>query len=307
MNIPSVLGLNPLLPDGAPNPISHWLDLFVQQRFFPIFSLLFGVGFGMMWSTASTRAARPRLALARRLGTLLLLGAAHQLLQPGEALLPYSLAGLVFLLPATFLPDRRWARILVPVTGGALLLAALLLTGGGLSLIPGLFLLGFAAGASGFVRRIAESPRTGRIAAALALGATAASAAVLLATTYTERALWQGFALESALGLVMALAYASAFIALLHSPLRRMLTGLFAPLGRMALTNYVTATLLMVALRLAPSGLDPAHAEVRDWTFAMVFCGAVLAVQWLWSALWLRRFRQGPLERAWRAATWWRA
>lgn len=306
VNAPSILGLSPLLPDGSPNPVSHWLDLFVQQRFFPIFSLLFGVGFGMLWRIAGTRTSRPRLALARRLGVLVLLGAAHQFLQPGEALLPYGLAGLVFLLPATFLPDRRWARVLVPAAGAALLLTALLLTGGGPALIPGLFLLGFAAGEADLARRIESSPRTWWIASLLAVTTAAAGTALLTTTSYTERALWQGFALESALGLVMAAAYVSAFIAVLHSPLRRVLTAAFGPLGRMALTNYVTATLLLVGLRLLPSGLDPAGAGVRDWTLTMVFCGAVLAVQWIWSSLWLMRFRQGPLERMWRMATWWR-
>ena len=50
----------------AENAVSHFLNLFVQQRFFPIFSLLFGVGFGMMWSRARERSQRPRLVLLRR-------------------------------------------------------------------------------------------------------------------------------------------------------------------------------------------------------------------------------------------------
>jgi hypothetical protein blinB_16097 len=48
----------------AENAVSHFLNLFVQQRFFPIFSLLFGIGFGMMWSRARERSQRPRLAVA---------------------------------------------------------------------------------------------------------------------------------------------------------------------------------------------------------------------------------------------------
>ncbi|MFW8623419.1 hypothetical protein ACOI1A_05600 [Corynebacterium glutamicum] len=35
------------------------------------------------------------------------LGIIHQILQPGEALLPYAIVGLVILLPSSWLP--RWA------------------------------------------------------------------------------------------------------------------------------------------------------------------------------------------------------
>ncbi|NJI21400.1 hypothetical protein HBJ00_22630, partial [Aeromonas veronii] len=91
------------------------------------FSFLFGIGFGIMWLSASRRSPRPRLALLRRflfLGVLGVLGALHMLLQPGEALLPYAIAALVVLLPSTWIP----ARLLAPVTaslGGLLLLAGI--------------------------------------------------------------------------------------------------------------------------------------------------------------------------------------
>ena len=72
----------------AENAVSHFLNLFVQQRFFPIFSLLFGIGFGMMWSRARERSQRPRLVLLRRILFLLALGIPHEMVHPGEALLP---------------------------------------------------------------------------------------------------------------------------------------------------------------------------------------------------------------------------
>ncbi len=121
------------------------MDTYVQGRFFPIFSLLFGIGFGMLWLIAPGRTARPRVALLRRLLFFGLLGALHQLLQPGEALLPYALVGLVLLLPATFLPQKPWARWLLIVVGAALLFVGTW-EGGGIYQIPGLFLLGFVAG-----------------------------------------------------------------------------------------------------------------------------------------------------------------
>ena len=86
---------------------------------------------------------------------------------------------------------------------------------------------------------------------------------------------------------------------LLRTPLRPVLQSLFAPLGRMALTNYLTATLLVLAaarLLGLPIGLSS--------SVAFQAAGVILAAQWLFSTLWLRRYRQGPLEWLWRWATW---
>lgn len=47
-------------PGGAE---AAWLGLLVEQRFFPIFSLLFGVGFSLLLDSAAARTARPRVVL----------------------------------------------------------------------------------------------------------------------------------------------------------------------------------------------------------------------------------------------------
>lgn len=68
----------------------------------------------------------------------------------------------------------------------------------------------------------------------------------------------------------------------------------------MALTNYLTATVLvLLAARLC--GCSP-----EAWSSARVAAtsAGILAVQWLWSVLWLRTHRYGPLEWLWRWATW---
>lgn len=114
----------------------------------------------------SAPARTPRLALLRRLIVFGLLGALHMQLQPGEALLPYAIADLVLLLPVSFLPSKRWAQIFIASVGTLLLLGATW-TGGGLSQVPGLFLLGYVAGITGLPHRIATSPRTSLWAAPL--------------------------------------------------------------------------------------------------------------------------------------------
>ncbi|WP_433249238.1 DUF418 domain-containing protein [Streptosporangium sp. CA-135522] len=77
---------------------------------------------------------------------------------------------------------------------------------------------------------------------------------------------------------------------------------LLAPLGRMALTNYVLAT-PVVLLVMGPLGL--VESESYGTVFALT--AAIVVVQAAFSAWWLGRFRYGPLEWVWRCGTWWQA
>jgi uncharacterized protein len=91
----------------------------------------------------------------------------------------------------------------------------------------------------------------------------------------------------------LALAYASAV--LLSWP--RPVLLYFVPLGRMALTVYITQTVLQLLLfygyGLGLTGHFP------FWAIPLL-AGAILMVQQRLCALWLARFGQGPLERMWR-------
>jgi uncharacterized membrane protein YeiB len=284
------------LPAGAGDAggVDDWLMLVVDQRFFPIFSFLFGVGFSLLMESATDRAARPRLILLRRLLVLLALGLAHMfLLWRGDILTIYATVGLVVLLPSTWLP--RWA---VAGLAAVLMAVGMIFFGGGFSLVPGLFLLGSALTRYGVIARIERSTR-GPAVIALLLAAGAAPA--LWTQAHFEQA---GDSLSFRIsyplaGSLVAGVYVCALLVLLRTPLRPALRAVFAPLGRMALTNYLTATVLVLtAGRLL--------GESDGWPTTTVFliAGAILTTQWLWSALWLRRYRQGPLEWLWRWATW---
>ena len=296
VNLPPIFGLG---VDGGARDFYRFYADFVQNRFFPIFSFLFGIGFGLMWLTARDRSSRPRLALLRRFAFLGILGGLHQLLQPGEALLPYALAGIVILLPATWIADR-W-RNGVTVVLGVILLAVGVATGGGMAVIPGLFLVGFAIGASGFLRSVLTHPGRVAIAGVLALAATIVGFA---GTDYTTRQINQW--INAGLGILMALTYIVAVLLLLRTPAEAVLKSIFAPLGRMALSNYVGATVILVTVRLATP--DLARFDDRGGYLAgLVICTGIIIVQVIVSTLWLRRFGQGPLEKLWRLVTWGRS
>lgn len=269
---------------------SGWLQLFVQQRFFPIFSLLFGIGFSLFLNSAGQRTAHPRVLLLRRLLLLLVGGALFELIQGGSALLPYALVGLVVLLPSTWLP--RWA---VAAAAVVLTVASLVVTGGGIWLIPGMFLLGSSITRYGFAGSIGRS-RGGSVVALAAFTTLAVPLAMWSASTIKTA----NFDLVSgAAGLAMAGVYVSLLSLLMTTQASVILERVFAPLGKMALTNYVAGAPLMLSMG--------ALFDLRNstsWPLLLWGCVVILVLQWCASSLWLRYFAQGPLEWLWRWGTW---
>lgn len=95
----------------------------------------------------------------------------------------------------------------------------------------------------------------------------------------------------------IALAYASGLI-LLTSRGVGWVRRIFAPVGQMAFTNYLTQTLIMTTLFYMPWG--PRLMGQVDYPGQSAIVVAVWALQLIWSPLWLSRFRMGPLEWLWR-------
>jgi uncharacterized membrane protein YeiB len=211
----------------------------------------------------------------------------------GDILTVYALVGLVVLLPSTWLP-----RGAVAALAGVVCAAGLALGGGGPVLIAGLFLAGAALVRYGVVDRIERS--TAGVAAAGAVFAVLAVPAVWWhAAVSGDADDLAGTHARGVAGLLVAGVYVCLLLVLLRTPLRPGLAAVFAPLGRMALTNYLSAT-VAVLLVVAVVG----HPERWSTKAVLTIVGSVLVVQWVFSALWLRRFRQGPLEWLWRWATW---
>jgi uncharacterized protein len=100
---------------------------------------------------------------------------------------------------------------------------------------------------------------------------------------------------------LITLFYATVLILINRFGLR-VLTAMFAPVGRMAFTNYLTQTLIMVTLYYAPWGpmWFGTHGPAEMW----MVVGAIWVAQLIWSPLWLSVFSMGPLEWLWRCLTY---
>jgi uncharacterized protein len=101
--------------------------------------------------------------------------------------------------------------------------------------------------------------------------------------------------------LALGIGYAAGFVLLYQRPAWQRRLRVLAPVGRMALTHYLSQSVLGVMLFYGVGlGLGP------RWGMAGVLgaCVLIFAAQVLLSHLWLARLRYGPLEWLWRWMTY---
>lgn len=98
-----------------------------------------------------------------------------------------------------------------------------------------------------------------------------------------------------------SIGYVSLVILMLYSasPLNRI--SVLAPFGRMALTNYLTQSLVASTFFFGYGFGNWGVSRVDQMLFVVVLA----ALQIVFSHLWLARFRYGPMEWLWRAVTYW--
>lgn len=111
------------------------------------------------------------------------------------------------------------------------------------------------------------------------------------------------FMMASSFAWVITLGYVSLLVLMTRFGLR-WLTGVLAPVGRMAFTNYLAQTLIVATVFYLPWGPhlfgQPEWGPARLWTLI----GAIWLAQLIWSPLWLSVFQMGPLEWLWRCLTY---
>ncbi|HEX6323689.1 MAG TPA: DUF418 domain-containing protein [Vicinamibacterales bacterium] len=345
------------LPTAGADRIALFLErALVEGKFYSVFSLLFGIGFGVQLARGRDQAV-PRFK--RRLKILLAIGAIHAfLIWAGDILMLYALLG--FTMPWFARKSHRellrWTAILLALPT-ALYLAAFavwMLVGsgaappaGGAGMPPGILAIfermGTGSVADAFVGNLVvlagrwvelfATVRFPKVLGMFVLGLWAVRTGLALdpAAHRATLARWcllgwgiglpanlvAAWTLEhwtylppspgALLGVVMqaigipmlALGYAAA-VALLVVDGRRWI-GVFGPVGRMALTNYLMQSVVCILLS---RGFGFELWWNVGASTAMAIAAVVVLAQIPVSALWLSRFRFGPVEWIWRRLTY---
>jgi uncharacterized protein len=171
----------------------------------------------------------------------------------------------------------------------------------------GMFLIGFVAARRLIFRDIAAHRALLRrvLVAGLALGLTANLVWLWIRIGLSPAFVsWTGVAetVGYALGVApLALAYAAGFALLWEQPWWHRQLLRLAPAGRMALTNYLMQSVIGIALFYG-IGLGWTGRVGPALVLPLVVLIFVAQVQL--SAVWLRRFRYGPVEWLWRSLTY---
>lgn len=168
--------------------------------------------------------------------------------------------------------------------------------------LAGMMLMGAALMRSGWLKgqfSLRHYRRTGAllVAAGMAVNLPAIFAQWYLAWDYR----WSAFLLQAPRELsapLQAIGYAALAWGYWPQLCRFRLVGAIACVGRMALTNYLLQTLICTTL-FYHLGLFMRFDRLQ----LLAFVPPIWAVNLLVSSLWLRRFRQGPVEWLWRQLT----
>lgn len=304
-------------------------EVFVDQKMMGLFSMLFGASIVLFCDRADANGRNGiRLSLWRN--TLLLgIGLVHSWLWEGDVLVVYALCAPALLIA------RRWKPRTLVVAGVTLMAATALLAAAVQTTVPG-----DGAGLRDFWT-IGGPPMSdavglfllvdffGRALAMMLLGVASYRLGVIQGSrppTYYRRLVASGFGVGIPLAVaglatqvlrdfepsvavvgeipntLATIPMTVGYLGLITSwnlrpdtPLRQRIRAT----GQMALTNYISQTVIgLVVLR----HVFPFSSLTR-WQLA-VFVAGVWSLELAWSKPWLTRFRYGPLEWAWRSATY---
>lgn len=103
--------------------------------------------------------------------------------------------------------------------------------------------------------------------------------------------------------IAMTLGHLGLIAIICRTPWLANASRVFAAVGQMALTNYLTQSLLCLLI-FTGAGLAWYGQLARHELYYVV--AAIWVLQLIWSPLWLRHFRYGPAEWLWRSLTYWR-
>lgn len=314
----------------------NWLDwvvgvlgeVFIDQKTMALFSMLFGAGIVIFADRAAEKGRRANwLSLWRNL-LLLGIGSIHAVFWSGDILQLYAICA-----PVLLLLRKRSARTLFILGGACIAVSAATMAVMQAEIDPkndlGEYWVDETMSMSGDVEFAFLVDFGGRALGAMLIGVGLFRAEIvqgLRPAAFYRRMAQIGFGIGlplSILGVVIHIAndwssdvaligavpnilatvpMALGYIAIITLWNQRPDTRLherFRAVGRMALTNYLTQTILGL---LVLDGLFDFGSLGRAQIF--VFILVVWALQLTWSEPWLARFRFGPFEWLWRVATY---
>jgi uncharacterized protein len=345
--------------DGA----NHWVwyisHLLADQKFWTIFSMLFGAGIVLMTSRAEAAGRGSAGIHYRRMGWLLLFGLLHaHLFWYGDILYAYAMCGFVAYLFRKFPP---WLLLVLglaaaSVTFGVNLLFGWMLAdghmpveqastwwmpaqevinaeiaayrGGWLDQLPhrmstaivfqtflllvffgwrtgGIFLIGMALYKLGV---FSAARSKGFYAALVAIGALVGVPVIMYGAHRNLEAAWdvtysfyRGGLYNYWGSILVALGWVGLVMLLCKSDVLGFAKRVLAAVGQMALTNYLTQTIICTTVFYGHGFGAFGHFER---THQIVTVLAVWIVQLIWSPIWMRSFRFGPFEWLWRSLTY---
>ena len=111
----------PMLIPELDHKMSFLHHMFIEGKFYTIFSLLFGWGIALQFKRVDAKGINALPTVRRRLLFMLLLGAVHLLIWPGDIVFFYALLGFILL------PLRKLSNKALIITGSILILSPILL------------------------------------------------------------------------------------------------------------------------------------------------------------------------------------
>ena len=324
------------LSAGGSDSALDWIiggfgEVFVDQKMMGLFSLLFGAGVALFADRTAAKGERSTINLSLWRNVLLFgIGLLHLLLWEGDILTIYAGASLIVVLLRNQRPRTLIAlgvaifavAVLVgfavtpTVSANGTELADLWASDQGIELsgpvelwflVDGLgralamMLIGvalFRMGVLDGTRNPTADRRMAQWGLGIGLPLAAAALAILALNDFDPRWFLPTHAMNTAATVPVVLGYVG-IISLWNRRGNSAFHERIRAVGRMALTNYLTQTLLGVLLL---ANLVDSNSFTR--TGALVFVLAVWGLQVGWSKPWLERFRFGPFEWAWRSLTY---
>ncbi|WP_433537303.1 DUF418 domain-containing protein [Micromonospora sp. CA-249363] len=323
------------------------VELLFAMKAYLLFAFLFGYSFTLQLDSAARRGVDIVPRFRRRLAGLFVLGVLHAvLLFQGDILTTYALLGLV-LLAMRRVRVGTAVRVAVLLTGAIGFVLALAATSGtqlvtdplaalaagqrstealqgglgsliaehvrqlpamvGTLLVQGplalsAFLFGYAAGRRRLLTDVVGNRQLLRRAQRVGYPVGLAGAVVFAFGGGTANL--TGLTIGLLTAPLLAAAYAATLLEFFETDRGRRVVAVLAPAGRMSLSNYLGQSLLCV---LVFTGVGLGLAGSVAPTVVLLIAVAIYGMQLAASAVWMARFRYGPVEwllRAWTEQRW---